>query len=625
MLKSSGSEVDSDKLACRGTQVIVQTGDSVNGFNSGTVVAECATNYNSNNVAVQCDSNNNIVNSGTLCAAECNQPGSDVVYDVQDGNANTDSVSFNLCHADGGTPSSATKVDSLYLPSGCFNDGGTFKFNEHEDSNGNPSGAPCNSAYKCKQYATPGYSYDATATSTLQGSESVDNLACAAGYSGTATATCGGPGQDLVFSGCNKLQECLVTSNALAGDCTCGDSQCSAGQYCDIDGCHDHKACPANFYTALVADQLNSDDDGNTGCQCGGARANEGEFCALNAAGNRQKSVNAPCSAGAGANSAACFCPTSASNPRLGAGTTCTPLNGNDVYCYDTDNDGDMECSANSLNKPDDFMLEDPGEVSTTDQDVWLVSHASCGAGKFNNLKRQQLLAFECRACDRTAFLNNYNEPYGVKATNVDGKDTLRRETAMDLYKGVVHGRCCVNPHHSVCAEMIKEYKSKCETTLVMDSNGNIVDEVSKGTGVQCLDSVDNAGDYDCVLGPNNAVCQNGGTPTGKMQSGGGCSCSCPTGYSGSNCQVDDNAAPPGCAHNNIIDTTCECEGSTRTAGSGYCATNEFHEYCASGAYLSSMSGDTCARWDGSSSTATIAYKNNPDAATLTCTNGNIA
>ena len=263
------------------------------------------------------------------------------------------------------------------------------------------------------------------------------------------------------------------------------------------------------------------------------------------------------------------------------------------------------------------LCLEDPGEVTTTDQDVWLVSHASCGAGKFNNLKRQQTLGFDCVSCDRTAFLNNYNAPYGVKATNVDGKDTLRREQTMDNYKGVVHGKCCVNPHHSVCAEMIKEYKSKCELSLVMDSNGNIVDEVSKGTGVQCLDSGDDAGDYDCVMGPNNAVCQNGGTPQGKMVSGGGCSCSCPTGFSGDNCQVDDNAAPPGCAHNNIIDTTCECEGSTRTAGSGYCATNEFHEYCVSGAYLSSMSGDTCACWDGSSSTATIAYKNNPDAMPL--------
>ena len=441
--QSSGSVVDS-ALACRGTQAIVQTGDSANGFNSGTVSAECKTGYNSDNPSVACNATNHIVNSGTLCAAECNQPGSDVVYDVQDGNANTDTVSFNLCHAVGDQLNPATKVDSLYLPSGCFNDGGTFKFNEHEDSNGNPSGAPCNSAYKCKQYANPGYTYDATATSTLQGSESVDNLGCAAGYSGTATATCGGPGQDLVFSGCNKLQECLVTSNALAGDCTCGDSQCSAGQYCDIDGCFNHKACPVNFYTALVADQLNSDGNGNTGCQCGGARANEGEFCALNAAGNRQKSVGAPCSAGAGANSAACFCPTSASNPRLGAGTTCTPSGGNDVYCYDTDNDGSMECSTNSLNKPDDFMLEDPGEVTTTDQDVWLVSHASCGAGKFNNLKRQQTLGFDCVSCDRTAFLNNYNAPYGVKATNVDGKDTLRREQTMDNYKGVV--QCCVNP-----------------------------------------------------------------------------------------------------------------------------------------------------------------------------------
>lgn len=715
-LKYSGIDITNNaKLVCDAAgNVKYRTGSVQTELISNEVTAECKTNYYSANVAIQCDANNNIVNSGTLCSAKCNEPGSDVVYDVADGNANTDTVSFNLCHDNDGTTGSATKVNNQYLPAGCFKDGGTFKFNEYEDSNGNPSGAPCNSAYKCKQYATVGYRYG-SATSTVAGSESVNDLDCAAGYSGNAQATCPGPNQDLVFSGCTKLQECLVSSNALAGDCMCGESQCSAGQYCDIDGCSDNKACPSNFYTAVAAGDLSSSGSGNEirtsgagdlslteeectalgdeagstfiqvvpeaskdyepvgcglwidtndnnkkyyrynphadgtkpcsaytscvskiqdKCNCGEDKLVEGEFCALNSDGNREKAANAPCSAGAGANSAACFCPTSASNPRLGAGSECTPSGGNDVYCYDTDNDGTMECSTSSLNKPDDFMLEDPGEVSTTDLDVWLVSHASCGAGKFNNLKRSSILGFDCIACDRTAFLNNYNAPYGVKATNVDGKDTLQREQTMDNNKGVVHGRCCINPHHSVCAEMIKEYKSKCELSLVMDNNGNIVDEVSKGTGVQCLDSTDVDGNYDCVMGPNNAVCQNGGTPTGKIKglnglSTDGCTCDCSkvAPWTGTHCQTNSSATAAlaaACANDVAITSTCSCHGADRTEGS--CDTNGYNPKCVEGGLLKDMTEDTCVCIDTVGNSISVVYKSAYNSeSTATCTNGNVA
>jgi len=357
-------------------------------------------------------------------------------------------------------------------------------------------------------------------------------------------------------------------------------------------------------------------------CNCGSYELEEGDFCQLNNAGARVQSSRDPCSSGAGANSAECFCPSSASNPRQDVGNICTPAGGNDVYCYDKSNNGAMTCETDALNKPDDFMLEDPGEVSTTDLDAWLVQHASCGEGKFNNLKRSSILGFDCIACDRTAFLNNYNAPYGVKATNVDGKDTLRRETSMDSNKGVVHGRCCMNSHHSVCAEMLKEYKSKCEASLVM-VGGVIQDEVSKGKGVQCLDSGDNAGDYDCVLGPNNSECENGGTPTGKMVTGGGCTCTCAAGYSGSNCQVDDNAPAAACTDNEVISSECSCEGADRTSGS--CNSNVYHPLCVEGATLDSMAGPSCACWDNTSVSATLAYKNNADAATLTCTGGNVA
>lgn len=360
-------------------------------------------------------------------------------------------------------------------------------------------------------------------------------------------------------------------------------------------------------------------------CQCGGDVAVEGEYCALNSNGDREKSTATPCSAGAGSNSESCFCPSSSSNPRLGVGVTCNPTADDDVYCYDSSEDqSGMTCSFDALNKPDDFMLEDPGETSTTDLETWLIAHAKCGEGKFQNVKRQTSLDFECIPCDRTAFLNNYNTPYGVKATNVDGKDVLKREPSLDDHKNVVHGMCCVNAHHSVCAQMIKEYKSKCESTLVM-TNGVIQDEVSKGKGVQCLASDDVDGDYDCVLGPGDAVCQNGGTPTGKMVST-GCTCTCPSGYSGPHCEVNDNAPAPTCANDVAISDTCSCQGADRTDGVCKNSGANYHPLCVNGATLASMAGDTCACWDGVAGTSPdIAYKNDANADTLTCTNGNIA
>ena len=615
-LSSGGSAVDVSKLVCDGTTVKVKDGAE----SMAAVTAACKTNYKSDSVAVECNATNHIVNAGTLCAPECNLPGDDMTYNVADGNANTNTVSFNLCYGVGGTAGSAPKVDSLYLPAGCFDDGGTFKFNEHEDSNGNPSGAPCNSAYKCKQYTTPGYRYG-TPTSVVQGSVAWAQYdsQCAGGYSGDFTATCPGSGQDLVFSGCTKTPLCIPSSNALVSECVCnGGSSCAIGKFCDVDGCSRHKACPTSFYTAVAAGDLSDRGSGEMYCNCGSYELEEGDFCGLNAAGARVQSSRDPCTAGAGSNSAECFCPSSSSNPQTDVGDICTPSGDNDVYCYDksTDNSG-MTCNTDALNKPDDFMLEDPGEVTTTDQDTWMVSHASCGAGKFNNLKRSSTLGFNCVACDRTDFLNNYNAPYGVKAVNVDNKDTLRREASMNDKKNVVHGKCCVNPHHSVCAEMIKEYKSKCEASLVMDNDGAIVDEVSKGTGVQCLDSTDADGNYDCVMGPNNAVCQNGGTPTGKMVDG--CTCTCPSGYSGANCQVT-----PTCTNDVAITSLCKCDGSDVSNGS--CDNNGYNPVCVEGGLLKDMAGDTCVCIDTVGNSISVVYKTSHNSeSTSTCTNGNVA
>lgn len=706
-LQSGGNTVDTSKLVCDGSSVRFQ--DSVG--SSVVVDAVCKDGYGSSDLGVQCDSNNNIVNTGNACSPKCNEPGSDVVYDVADGNPNTKTVSFRLCHADGGSNAQTSKVNSMYIPDGCSqNADGDWEFNEYEDPiYGNPSAAPCNAAHKCKQYSSLGYNFDATAISTLVGSVSLTGFTCADGYSGDPVATCNGVGQDLVYSGCSKTPDCTVSSNALLSECMCGATQCGVGKYCDIDGCSDYKSCPVNFYTAVVESQLTSpsDDgyqyrtDGGLGdfsvtedeckalagsntfqvlqadannnaeptgcgywengdgttkiyrynynpsstitcgtniasqpvqcvskpqasCQCGSDVALEGDYCALNSDGNRQKSTLTPCSAGAGSNSEACYCPTSSSSPRLGSGTTCTPTSDSAIYCYDTDNNNNMECTFDELNKPDDFMLEDPGETTTNDVETWSIAHANCGEGKFSNIKRQSTLGFDCVPCDRSVFLNNYNTPYGVKATNVDGKDVLKRESSLDDHQNVVHGRCCVNSHHSVCAQMIREYKLKCESTLVM-SNGVIQDEVSKGTGVQCLASDDVNGDYDCVLGPGDAVCQNGGTPTGKMVST-GCTCTCPSGYSGSHCEVDDNAPAPTCANDVAISDTCSCQGADRTDGVCKNSGANYHPLCVNEATLASMAGDTCACWDGVSGTSPdIAYKNDANADTLTCTNGNIA
>lgn len=597
----NNNAVDVSKLVCEGSTALTQSGV---GAMAG-LTPTCKSNYaHGGTLSLACDANNDIVNTGDACSPVCNDPVNFV--DVTDTSSNANSVSKSACN--GGT---VTDVDSEWHVNGCYKDNnGDYFFNSYADVDGLSSQKPCNTGDTCVQYKSPGYSATHDASNVyIQGQVAFGTglLTCAIGYSGNVQATCPGPAQDLVFSGCVSTPVCVAGGDALSTECMCGETSCPIGSFCGEDGCKTVKACSVSFYSAKTAEE--------TPCTCGSGTVQANEWCTLDASDARARQTTAPCSAGAGANDAACYCPVSAVDPRAGAGATCTPVGDNDVYCYDTDNDGNMQCSTTALNKPDDYMTEDPGEISTTELDVWLVSHASCGAGNFNNILRQKELAFACIPCDRTVFLNNYNAPYGVKATQVDGKDTLRREQAFDTKKAVVHGTCCVNPHHSVCIEMMSEYKAKCEGT-----------DVSKGIGVQCLDSDDTDGNYDCVMGPSNQVCQNGGTPTGKMVDGCTCDCSKVAPWTGTHCQTNSSAPAAlaaACTNDVAITSTCSCEGADRTDGS--CDNNGYNPVCVEGGLLKDMTGDTCVCINTVGGTIDVVYKTaHNSASTAVCANGNV-
>ena len=180
---------------------------------------------------------------------------------------------------------------------------------------------------------------------------------------------------------------------------------------------------------------------------------------------------------------------------------------------------------------PEEYIPLDPGEISSLDSARWTVASANCGA-KFALQTNTDSWSHTCEDCNREAFMAKYLSQYGLVIQEINGVNKYVRDSDADL--GTVHGLCCVNPHHSVCAAMLSEYKSKCEGEGIQ----------TKGKGVICL-GTDNV-DYECVLGANNQVCQNGGVVTGTCAFDAataactGCSCDCSgTGKSGDNCEID--------------------------------------------------------------------------------------
>eukprot|EP00944_MAST-04C_sp_MAST-4C-sp1_P005843 g5843.t1 len=179
---------------------------------------------------------------------------------------------------------------------------------------------------------------------------------------------------------------------------------------------------------------------------------------------------------------------------------------------------------------PEEYIQIDPGEISSLDSARWVVASANCGA-KFALQTSTDTWGHTCEECNRETFMAKYLSRHGLVISEIDGVNKYIRDTDSDL--GTVHGLCCVNPHHSVCAAMLSEYKTKCEGAGFQ----------TKGKGVVCLG--DDHTDYECVLGANNQVCQNGGVPSGVCaydeDTGActGCSCDCTgTGKSGDNCEV---------------------------------------------------------------------------------------
>ena len=216
---------------------------------------------------------------------------------------------------------------------------------------------------------------------------------------------------------------------------------------------------------------------------------------------------------------------------------------------------------------PLDVISVDPGEVSTLDRARWTVASANCGS-KFVLQTNGDTWGHTCKTCDRDVFIEKYSSSHGLEITVVDGVNRYTRKSDLDNNKGVVHGRCCINPHHSVCAAMLSEYLKKCE-----GEGGQ-----TKGSGVHCLGTSTN--DYACTFGHNNQVCENGGTPTGtcawnaNLYACTGCSCNCTTGYSGPNCGTGDActlAADGNVCQNGgtVIGTTGSCGCSCATGFSG--------------------------------------------------------
>lgn len=180
---------------------------------------------------------------------------------------------------------------------------------------------------------------------------------------------------------------------------------------------------------------------------------------------------------------------------------------------------------------PLEYMQIDPGEISSLDSARWTVASANCGS-KFVLQSNTDSWGHTCEECNRETFMAKYLSRHGLLIAEIDGVHKYVRDTNSDL--GTVHGLCCINPHHSVCAVMLSEYKKKCEGAGFQ----------TKGKGVVCLG--DDHTDYECVLGANNQVCQNGGVPSGvcaydkDTRACTSCSCNCTgTGKSGDNCETD--------------------------------------------------------------------------------------
>lgn len=216
---------------------------------------------------------------------------------------------------------------------------------------------------------------------------------------------------------------------------------------------------------------------------------------------------------------------------------------------------------------PLDVISVDPGEVSTLDRARWTVASANCGS-KFVLQTNGDTWGHTCKTCDRDVFIEKYSSSHGLEITTIDGVNRYTRKSELDNNKGVVHGKCCINPHHSVCAAMLSEYLKKCE-----GEGGQ-----TKGSGVHCLGTSTN--DYACTFGYNNQICENGGTPTGtcawndNLYACTGCSCVCTAGYSGPNCGTGDacTAAADGNVCQNggtVIGTTGSCGCSCATGFSG--------------------------------------------------------
>ena len=263
--------------------------------------------------------------------------------------------------------------------------------------------------------------------------------------------------------------DCTVcTHGTPANTCTlaekdsankCAQGGCDSGYTNSGNACQPE--CPTNFYDPVGIDHVN--------CVCG----NDGElgssqFCYPYDPPIKQGSP--ACKAKAGLNEQPCNC-LQTDNGNMGS-VICS----SSEFCYDVDNDSltAHECSSLAAVSPEEFIMLDPGEMDTVSTATLTVQSVICGSGMMALPKTQATLEYECIPCNRSVYLSKVNSPNGLIPKEVDGVLVLQRDT--NYAPSVVHGKCCVNSHHSVCASMLNEYKTKCE--------GN---STTKGVGLTCL------------------------------------------------------------------------------------------------------------------------------------------
>ena len=179
--------------------------------------------------------------------------------------------------------------------------------------------------------------------------ESADS-GCAAGYTGTAVASCGTDGGDFSYAGCDDIDECTAGTHTCDANaactntdgsftCACNSGYTGAGQAGD---CADDDECTAGTHTC-DANAACTNTDGSFTCACNSGYTGAGQAgdCADDdecTAGTHTCDANAACTNTDGSFTCAC------SSGYTGAGQA-----GDCASDCDSECDGDATCQAQCI------------------------------------------------------------------------------------------------------------------------------------------------------------------------------------------------------------------------------------------------------------------------------------